>query len=153
MSAPASLVRLEGEWAGEGTLLLPWLSPPESNYSSTASIRTVARGFLRVEYTWSHDGEAHEGLLLLTDEKQDGMVTAVWIDSWHQSQSFLISRGNVDPAGAVSVLGSYPAPTGPDWGWRMVVSPAADGFELVMFNISPEGEEALAVRNRYERRP
>ena len=152
MSVPASLSNLEGEWAGDGTLFVPWLSPPEAHYGSTASIRTIAGGFLQVVYTWSHEGTPHEGLVLLTDEKQDGAVTAVWIDSWHQSQSFLVSRGTVDSAGAVSVLGSYPAPTGPDWGWRTVVAPTAGGFELVMFNISPEGEEALAVRNRYQAR-
>jgi Protein of unknown function (DUF1579) len=152
MSVPASLSQLEGHWTGEGTLFVPWLTPPESHYSSTASISTAGGGFLRVEYAWAHEGKPHDGLLLLTDEKKDGAVAAVWIDSWHQSQSFLFSNGRVDPAGAVAVLGSYPAPDGPDWGWRTEVRPVGNGFELLMYNITPDGEEALAVRNRYERR-
>ena len=55
---------------------------------------------------------------------------------------------------------SYAAPTGPDWGWRTVIAPegagagagaGADAFSIVMYNISPDGEETLAFRNDYAR--
>lgn len=150
MSAPDSLAGLQGAWTGEGTLIRPWITPPESSYRTTATVAIVAGGFLRVDYTWSDEGTPQDGLLLLTEDKGAG-VSAVWVDSWHQSQSFLISTGSRDPDGFVSVRGTYPAPPGPDWGWRTVVSVADGGFEIVMYNISPEGEEALAVRNRYGR--
>jgi len=153
MSVPGSLAGAGGDWTGEGTLYLPWRTPSEFTYASTASVRPVAKGFLRVDYTWSHEGEPHEGLLLLTDARQDGAVSAVWMDSWHQSQSFLLSAGRGDEAGgSVAVLGSYPAPPDPDWQWRTVVTFEGNRLELTMYNISPGGEEMLAVRNRYERR-
>lgn len=111
----------------------------------------VAGGFLRVDYTWSDEDTPQDGLLLLTEDKSAG-VSAVWMDSWHQRQSFLVSTGSRDSNGLVSVLGTYPAPPGPDWGWRTVVSPADSGFEIALYSISPEGEESLAVRNTYRRR-
>lgn len=153
MSVPAPLASTEGDWTGEGTLFMPWQSPPEFSYPTTASVRIAAKGFLRIDYTWSHEGQPHEGMLLLTDEKQDGAVDAVWIDSWHQGQSFLLSHGGVEPDGTVSVRASYPAPSGPDWGWRTVLTASAERLSIVMYNIPPDGEETLAVRNVYSRRP
>jgi len=42
--------------------------------------------------------------------------------------------------------GSYAAPPGPDWGWRTVIEiPDDDSFRMVMYNVSPEGKEELAV--------
>ena len=55
--------------------------------------------------------------------------------------------------GSVSIQGSYAAPPGPDWGWRILIEPRqADSFWMVMYNISPEGREALAVEATYARR-
>jgi hypothetical protein len=52
----------------------------------------------------------------------------------------------------IIMRGSYPAPEGPDWGWRIEIEPKApDAFELCLFNIAPDGQEALAVLADYER--
>lgn len=54
----------------------------------------------------------------------------------------------------VDARGTYAAPPGPDWGWRIVIEPESrDGFRMLMFNITPNGEEALAVQATYSRRP
>jgi hypothetical protein len=151
VSAPELLERLAGHWKGTSTLVLPFRSPPESTSGSTATVGTAARGkFARIEYTWSDEGAPHEGLLLVGRDKQQG-AHAVWIDSWHQSEGFLLSDGSVDSSGAVDVLGHYPAPSGPDWGWHTSLRATPDGWELVMLNISPEGEETLAFHNVYQR--
>jgi hypothetical protein len=42
------------------------------------------------------------------------------------------------------------APPGPDWGWRIVLSPG-DTFRMTMYNIWPEAKEELAVEATYER--
>jgi hypothetical protein len=56
--------------------------------------------------------------------------------------------------GVVSLRGSYAAPPGPDWSWRIEIEAEGVSFLLVrMFNITPLGEEALAVLARYERDP
>ena len=48
--------------------------------------------------------------------------------------------------------GNYAAPPDPDWSWRTEIKPRDDAaFELVMYNISPQGEEMIAFQNRYER--
>jgi hypothetical protein len=52
----------------------------------------------------------------------------------------------------VDVRGSYAAPPGPDWGWRTIIDRNnRDLFRLVMYNITPEGEEQIAVETLYGR--
>ena len=64
----------------------------------------------------------------------------------------MVCAGSMDDDGVIDVRGSYAVPPGPDWGWRTVIEPAGkDSLEIVMYNISPGGEETLAFRNRYER--
>jgi Protein of unknown function (DUF1579) len=53
---------------------------------------------------------------------------------------------------SVDVRGSYAAPPGPDWGWRTVIETAGtDSFRMVMHNVSPDGQEYLAVDAEYHR--
>jgi hypothetical protein len=50
----------------------------------------------------------------------------------------------------ISVRGSYAAPPGPDWGWRIEITPDNNRkLRIVMFNIQPDGQEALAVEASY----
>ena len=153
MPPPQSLERLTGDWTGTSRLWRPWLTPPDTQSGSTATVAPAVGGkFLTIGYTWIVDGEAQEGLLLLGQRPKEGAVSAIWVDSWHMSDVPMVCSGTVDGAGVVNVLGSYAAPPGPDWRWRTVIDPARDGsFEIVMYNISPDGEETLAFRNRYQR--
>jgi hypothetical protein len=74
------------------------------------------------------------------------MVTAAWIDPWHNGDRLMPCVGNLTPAGAFTVKGSYPAPAGPDWGWRITVEPPVnEAWRFTMHNITPQGEEMLAV--------
>ena len=59
-------------------------------------------------------------------------------------------RGIVDDQGVTSVLGSNAAPPGPDWGWRIVLSPG-EPLKMTMYNIWPNGKEELAVEAMYAR--
>ena len=104
------------------------------------------------EYVWSYEGEAQEGILLL-GSREDGGMQVVWRDSFHSGGMFMISDGTAEGAGAVQVLTHYAAPPGPDWGWRTHLrADGTDRFEIAMTNISPDGEEDLAVRMEYWRR-
>jgi hypothetical protein len=47
--------------------------------------------------------------------------------------------------------GSYQVEGYPEWYWRIVFSRDGDTFKMTMFNISPEGEETLAVDAVYQR--
>ena len=51
----------------------------------------------------------------------------------------------------LAVKGTYAAPPGPDWGWRIEITPDEGTLRVVMFNIWPEGKEALAVETVYTR--
>ena len=79
-------------------------------------------------------------------------VEVVWVDSWHTSSKFMLFRGEDDKEGLVAVHGTYSAPPGPDWGWRIVLgADSANEVHILMYNITPDGQEALAVEARYVR--
>lgn len=152
MSIPKALAELTGEWAGVKQL---WLTPtdPGRQCEATASVGTAAQGqFLAIRYTWAVDGQPQEGLLLLGSETPAAPPKAVRIDSWHMANQFMMCAGESASEQRAAVRGAYAAPPGPDWGWRITVE--ADGaarFRLIMHNITPEGQEALAVLASFER--
>lgn len=148
MSVPERLAALTGRWTGTNRV---WLAPGEAAHVSetTATVRVVAQGrFLEVAYAWAFDGEPHDGVVLLG---RDGK-SAAWIDSWHMGDKVMLLEGAPDASGAVSVQGAYAAPPGPDWGWRIVVEGGDDEpLHLVMYNVTPDGTEMLAVDAAYAR--
>ena len=149
------LESLAGHWVGTSQLWCPMPTAPiESECESTADVALTANGrFLTIEYTWALDGKNHQGFMLVGREPKGNAVTAAWVDSWHMSDKPMISTGTADESGRVNVLGSYGAPPDPLWGWRTEIKPRGDtGFEIVMWNITPEGEEAIAFQNVYESR-
>ena len=152
-AATTPLAALAGRWQGTSRLVLPWNTPPESDSTSTAEVRLVAAGrFVSIAYTWEYEAKAHEGFLLFGRERKTDAVHAAWVDSWHQGDRPLNSDGTVTAEGGIDVLGHFPAPPGPDWGWRTVVEASGDdAFRVVMYTISPEGEETLGFENRYTR--
>jgi hypothetical protein len=144
------LAQLQGEWVGINRL---WLTPEDETRESegSASLEVVAQGqCVSFRYGWSFDGGAQDGILLAGIDR-DG-AQAVWTDSWHMSRSLMICTGDAAADGVLSVSGSYAAPTGPDWGWRIALSAEGDGLAMRMYNIPPGIEEVLAVEALYTRR-
>lgn len=135
--APAgSLAELDGtRWQGTNTL---WLN---EDAEAAVSDATVAIDGDQVSYTWSYEGKAKRGSI---EVRPDG--GALWRDSWHQPEPMACARAAPTTA-LLAVSGSYPAPPGADWGWRLALSLRPSG-ELVlrMTNVTPWGEEQLAVR-------
>ncbi len=115
------------------------------------AVAPAAQGrFLTFTYTWAYEGKPQDGVLLLGHA--DDEVTGAWIDSWHMGNKVMVSRGAASAAGGVSIAGTYAAPPGPDWGWRTVVEPrVGDTFRFAMYNLTPDGEETLAVEVIYTR--
>ena len=151
MSGFEDLIACTGQWRGTYHL---WETPgtDADRSPSSATVLPVVKGkFVRFDYTWVWEKEIQEGSLLIGYEVQTGLVTAVWADSWHNGNKFMICHGEVR-AEAIDMLGSYPAPSGPDWGWRTIIeTEGSDSLHLRMYNIPPEGQEALAVDVRYMR--
>ena len=154
MSIPKGFEKLKGEWRGTNRLWLGWL--PDESARESDSIATIGfeakDKFLSIRYDWVFEGEIHEGLLIVASEKDSPAVNAVWIDSWHQSEKFMHSNGKLENDGVLNIKGFYAVPGHPDWGWRTVIETNDENsFKFVMYNVSPEGEENLAVESVYVR--
>ncbi|MDB4879789.1 MAG: hypothetical protein JWL60_1235 [Gemmatimonadetes bacterium] len=152
MRVPASMEHLVGEWTGTKRL---WLAAglPSLDSAGTARVSRVGGGhFLSVSYEWVHEGTGQEGLLLLQCNEGKHAGEASWVDSFHMSGSIMMLRGQY-AGGILNVLGSYPAPPGPDWGWRIIVD-ASDPARLriLMDNVSPAGQSDRAVEAEFTRR-
>ena len=125
----------------------------DGDSASEAVVTPVLGGrFVRIDYSWSDRGKPQTGEMLIGYEATPGLVTVVWVDSWHNGPRMLISTGSLAEGGAIDVRGVYPTGVdSPDWGWRTRLDTADGTWSMTMFNISPDGDEALAVRAHYER--
>jgi hypothetical protein len=152
VSALEPLADHAGRWRGTSRLHDPETGGPEDSASELAIVPVLGGRFLRVDYTWSHAGEGQEGSILLGYEADQEAVSAHWIDTYHVGDWVMACRGTADGRGGVSVRGSYAEPPGPDWHWRIELSPMSERrLRMVMTNISPDGREEPAVEAIYER--
>ena len=106
MSALAALTDLIGEWQGTNHL---WLSPdePVRKSESSAEIRTIAQEqFSEIRYSWADEGQSQEGCLILGQATAQKTVKALWFDTWHVRDQFMVCEGSVKDSGAVRVQGT-----------------------------------------------
>lgn len=154
MSIPEQLKDLVGDWSGSNRLHLGDWHPvkPIHDSDATAAVRERIGGqFVEIAYTWEHEGKPCEGLLILGGDSKTEAVNAFWTDSWHMAHRVMLCEGsNVD--GNVLVRGNYKVEGHPDWGWRTEIIPGENNFKYNMYNISPEGDEQIAVEMLLNRR-
>jgi hypothetical protein len=152
MSVSTEFSKLAGRWKGTNKL---WLEPssPVRESDSILVISLAGQGkFGNIQYTWADDGKPQDGLLIIGCPDQSQKARATWLDSWHMQDNFMVLDGSMDAIGGFSVLGSYEAPPGPNWGWRISMEPQEpETLRLRMFNILPDGHELLAVETIYKR--
>lgn len=150
MSGLDQLFVITGNWQGTSDL---WLSPqePARESFSTLSFTPAVNGkFIEIKYTWAEDDKPQEGTLLIGYETECQLATAVWADSWHMDEKFMFCQGMIKENGSIDLRGLYQVSTGPDWGWRIVITPKSKNvLNLIMYNIWPEGKEELAVKAVY----
>ena len=152
MGLHKKLTGLVGEWRGTNRLHTPWMPEPLHESESKANVHSKMNDqFLTIEYSWSYQGEPQEGMLILGCDPKSDAVQAVWTDSWHSKNTLILCNGSIGEDGTVSVTGSYSVPDNPDWGWRTEIIPNDDSFRYAMFNISPDGEEEIAVETEFTR--
>lgn len=143
------LAPLAGPWTGTSNL---WLDPakPARVCDSTAHGTPISRDkLLRLGYTWSFDGQPQEGSLVLSCDEA-GDCRAAWTDSWHMNDVLMLCRGKT--RGELDLFGEYGVGAGePPWGWRTRLEVADGELKLLMWNVTPSGEEAKAVEGLYRR--
>jgi hypothetical protein len=80
------------------------------------------------------------------------VVPVAWVDSWHQSGMLMFCYGAIDQDGTIALCGSYEAPPGQDWGWRIVINAKSNAeMQIAMYDCTSEGEEELAVQADHTR--
>lgn len=154
MSIPENFKKLAGEWYGTNLLYTTWIEEnPVTESDSSCSVSMAASSkFLKIEYDWVYENKKQDGLLLIGSEKDSDETQTVWIDSWHMSDKFMSCDGKY-AEDSILMKGFYKVPNHPDWGWRTdIVFSDEDSFKIVMYNVSPEGEEDLAVEAIYKRK-
>lgn len=148
MSDLTALAACAGRWHGTSTLQDPMMGIAEESQSAMEVTPVLGGRFVRVDYTWAYQGAPQEGSILVGF---DGAASGHWIDSWHMGKKVMACTGPAPRGGTLHLTGSYAAPTGPDWGWRIDLTPGPDSLRLWMANVSPEGEESPAVEAVYTR--
>ena len=152
MSALEKLAACAGNWAGTNRLHDPTTNAPDDSKSTAVVTPLLAGKFVRFDYTWTYNGDPQEGSLLIGYDSVPALVTAHWIDTWHMGERVMACTGTAEGDGTIDVQGSYAAPPGPDWGWRIELRPGADDtLQLVMHNIHPDGGAMVAVEAEYRR--
>jgi len=146
------LLALAGAWEATNQLWFMPGTPVHESESALTVTPVVGDAVTMLRYTWSHEGAAHEGVMLVRDVST-APPNVVWYDSFHTGGSFMVLGNGTRMETVITATGSYAAPTGPDWGWRIEVHTSEVAGPLIRhYNILPDGQEALAVQAQYTRR-
>lgn len=108
---------------------------------ATISVTTAAAGHLTsVAYTWEHPEDGpQDGLLVIGAAGEDGALTALWGDSWHQKPEPRSLPGRAVSGGLLEFEADY----GGGWRW-VVVLDASDPqtLRMRMDNVIPADHAA-----------
>ncbi len=154
----ALLASMVGEWRG---VARTWFEPGKLADTSpiAGSTRLALDGmFLLHEYEGALQDAPMKGIALIGYSLAEQQWQVSWIDSVHNGTRIMHSKGQTpfslakkgsDP---LSVIGSYPAGEGPDWGWRTTLElHGRDNLVITHYNITPDGEESIGVEIDYKR--
>lgn len=124
-----------GSWAGtNGFRLMP--DHPLAELPAGMTVTMAAGGHLTsVAYSWRHpDDGPQDGLLLIAAAGEDGSLTAVWGDSWHQKPVPMSLPGGSGAGETFEFEGDY----GGGWRWRIVFGAAdIETLRMRMDNVIP----------------
>jgi hypothetical protein len=144
------LKALEGSWQGTNRL---WLDPTQEPDVSQTEMRitpVLHDTFVKLEYTWSFQGQPHEGLLLIGFKEKGGFFAA-WTDTFHVANDLMRFEGKPGAEGVV-LGGTYKVDDSPEWGWDIEIQLQGGAFSFLMFNIMPDGLRMPAVEAIYTRK-
>jgi hypothetical protein len=149
----ALLASMVGQWSG---VARTWFEP--GKLADEAPIKGSTKlildsMFLQHEYEGGMIGHPMRGLAIHGYSIGEKRWQTAWIDSVHNGTRIMLSQGEVDASAAMpSFLGHYPAPPGPDWGWRTTLEMRKkNNLVITHYNITPQGEESVGVEIDYRR--
>lgn len=145
------LIASAGRWAGTNRLMDPHTNSVDESPGTAIVTPGLGDRSVRIDYTWAYHGSPQEGSLLIGYDASRGLITSQWIDSWHMGDKAMACEGPVVGGEPISVRGSYAAPAGPDWGWRIIVAIKDQRLHVAMHNVTPDSREDLAVEAEYSR--
>ncbi|WP_434812234.1 hypothetical protein [Microbacterium sp. bgisy189] len=101
---------------------------------ASGRVDAVAGGHgIVLTYAWQHPVDGSQtGALLVGSPDEDGVITASWLDSWHQQPSPMTLVGTPLADGGCALAATYAG----DWGWQIDVT-VDGGVRLVMRNVVP----------------
>ena len=152
MSVVDHLAPMLGRWQGTNRLRLM----PTDEYqpsTATATVTVTAVRFVSIAYTWFDGDTPQDGLLLLAGDATADGASAVWVDSFHTGPTWMTFSGGLGEGDELQLRGSYPAESGPDWGWHIHVRPrdavitmhnlvpGYDPYQVVELALGPAGSE------------
>ncbi|MBS1726877.1 MAG: DUF1579 family protein [Armatimonadetes bacterium] len=153
MSLPSFVQPLVGMWNGSSRLNLPW--PPENprllSCDSTLEMTLgTSEAYAKIDYSWTYEGDAQSGFILLTCDTEKGTASMGWSDSWHQNSNVLHLTGAISDA-KVTCLGHYTWEDSEPFGWEIELALKDGNLVLRMVNIEPSGQREWAVEAIYRR--
>ncbi len=130
MRRVALLDGFSGSWAGSNGFRLM----PTDDLADLPAELTVSRGagghLTSVSYTWRHPSDGPQEGLLVFGAADDGTLTALWGDSWHQQPAPMTLSGR-----DAIVEADY----GGGWKWRIGFDTAdPSALRMRMDNVIPD---------------
>lgn len=152
MTGLNAFMQLKDSFKGKYSL---WTDPGQEPHISETQLAISSQlnnMLLQLEYSWEFEKKTQSSMLAFTYHPKKELVSAVWIDTWHMQNEFMHCKGLLTKNGVLMVNGKYGAGIGPDWGWKTLLEVEPEdpsSLHLTMYNITPAGEQHLAVQADY----